>query len=87
MTTQPTIVVVPSLNQLPTDVLARLYSNNTNILPSKPSQIQSAPSINRSKPIILQTNSPALRMVISDKPYTYQVGPLEYFAGRIFQLW
>lgn len=80
MATQPTIFVVPNLNQVPTDFLGHI----NNLLPSNPSLIQ---SVGLSKPIMLQTNSPALRVVITDKPYVYQVGPLEYFAGRLFQLW
>jgi hypothetical protein len=96
MATQPTIIVISSLDQLPSDLQARLRLNGVNIPPTKnasiiPSPTKSncncPPNINPTRPITIQTGSPALRMVVSNKPYNYQVGPLEYLAGRLSQLW
>lgn len=92
---QPIFIVVSDLNQLPPDLQVRLRPNGSNtnlkyIAPTNPSPTPISnlvPATNSNKPIIIQTGSPAFRMVISNKPYNYQVGPLEYFAGKWSQLW
>lgn len=79
---QQNILLVTDFDQLPADLLVQLYENNEKMLSEK-----AAANISKFKPIIIQTNSPALREVIWDRPYTYEVGPLEYLAGKVFQLW
>ena len=96
MANQPTIIVISSLNQLPLDLQARLRANNVDIPASKTVPVNPSSNlinhdysanINSNRPVIIQTDSPALRMLISTKPYNYQVGPLEYMAGKLAQLW
>lgn len=81
---QQKIILVTDFDQLPADLLVQLYENDNQLLSQNLAAASKTPEI---KPVIIQTDSPALREVIWYKTYPYEVGPLEYLAGRIFQLW
>lgn len=64
------------------------------IILSSPEQLMHLPNLFRTdnytypnKTIILPTESPAISLLISNTKFAYEVGPLEYLAGRLAQLW